>query len=219
MKAHEMNFISDDLKRNPKRKRKSGILIIPLMILSLLILSANVTFAHCDTMDGPVIKDAKIAIEKNNINYAFKWIQPQDEIELRNAFLLTMKVRILSPDAMILADKYFFETLVRLHRSGEGVPFTGVKPSGTPIDEKILAADKSIETGDLTPLIELVPEEAIPELKERFAKAMSLRNFDVNNVEAGRAYIESYVQFFKFAEGEEEGHNEISGDAHSVHSH
>ena len=91
MKALEMNFITDNLKRNPKRKRKSGILIIPLMILSLLILSANVTFAHCDTMDGPVIKDAKIAIEKNNINYVFKWIQPQDENELRNAFLLTMK--------------------------------------------------------------------------------------------------------------------------------
>jgi len=219
MKALEMNFITDSLKRNPKRKRKSGILITPLMILSLLILSTNVTFAHCDTMDGPVIKDAKIAIEKNNVNYVFKWIRPQDENELKNAFLLTMNVRILSTDARILADKYFFETLVRLHRSGEGVPFTGVKPSGTPIDEKILTADKSIETGDLTPLMELVPEEAIPELKERFIKAMSLRNFDVNNVEAGRAYIESYVQFFKFAEGEEEGHNEISGDAHSVHNH
>jgi len=219
MKALEMNFITDSLKRNPKRKRKSGILITPMMILSLLILSTNVTFAHCDTMDGPVIKDAKIAIEKNNVNYVFKWIRPQDENELKNAFLLTMNVRILSTDARILADKYFFETLVRLHRSGEGVPFTGVKPSGTLIDEKILAADKSIETGDLTPLMELVPEEAIPELKERFIKAMSLRNFDVNNVEAGRAYIESYVQFFKFAEGEEEGHNEISGDAHSVHNH
>jgi hypothetical protein len=219
MKALEMNFITDSLNRNPKRKRKSGILITPLMILSLLILSTNVTFAHCDTMDGPVIKDAKIAIEKNNVNYVFKWIRPQDENELKNAFLLAMNVRILSPDARILADKYFFETLVRLHRSGEGVPFTGVKPSGTPIDEKILAADKSIETGDLTPLMELVPEEAIPELKERFVKAMSLRNFDVNNVEAGRAYIESYVQFFKFAEGEEEGHNEISRESHSVHSH
>lgn len=219
MKALEMNFITDSLKRNPKRKRKSGILITLMMILSLLILSTNVTFAHCDTMDGPVIKDAKIAIEKNNVNYVFKWIRPQDENELKNAFLLAMNVRILSPDARILADKYFFETLVRLHRSGEGVPFTGVKPSGTPIDEKILAADKSIETGDLTPLMELVPEEAIPELKERFVKAMSLRNFDVNNVEAGRAYIESYVQFFKFAEGEEEGHNEISGDVHSVHNH
>lgn len=219
MKALEMNFFTDDLKSIPTKRRKSRILIAPLTILFLLILSTNVTFAHCDTMDGPVIKDAKIAIEKHDVNYALKWIRPQDENELINAFLLTTKVRTLSPDAKTLADKYFFETLVRLHRSGEGVPFTGVKPSGTPIDEKILAADKSLETGDLTPLKELVPEETIPELTERFVKARSLRNFDVKNVEAGRAYIEAYVQFFKFAEGEEVGHKETSMDSHSVHNH
>jgi len=63
-----------------------------------------------------------------------------------------MNVRRLNSDAMILADKFFFETLVRLHRSGEGVPYTGVKPSGTPVDDKILAADKSIEAGNLSPL-------------------------------------------------------------------
>jgi hypothetical protein len=33
-----------------------------------------------------------------------------------------------------------------------------------------------------------------------------LKNFDVNNVEGGREYIEAYVQFFKFAEGEVDGH-------------
>ena len=121
MKTLEMKVATDNLKRNPEKKRKSRILMVPLIILSLLILSTDVTLAHCDTMDGPVIKDAKIAIEKNNINYVLKWIQPQDENELKNAFLLTMKVRILSPDATVLADKYFFETLVRLHRSGEGI--------------------------------------------------------------------------------------------------
>ena len=206
MKTLKMKVATDNLKRNPEKKRKSRILMVPLIILSFLILSTNVTLAHCDTMDGPVIKDAKIAIEKNNINYILKWIQPKDENELKNAFLLTMKVRILSPDATVLADKYFFETLVRLHRSGEGVPFTGVKPSGTPIDEKILAADKSIEIGNLSPLKGLVPKELIPELEKRFNKVMSLKNYDANNIKAGRAYIESYVQFFKFAEGEEEGH-------------
>ena len=206
MKTLKMKIAADNLKSNPEKGRKSRILITPLIIFSLLILSTNVTFAHCDTMDGPVIKDAKFAIEKNNINYALKWIQPQDENELKNAFLLTMKVRILSPDATVLADKYFFETLVRLHRSGEGVPFTGVKPSGTPIDEKILGADKSIESGNLSHLKELVPNEMLPELEARYNKVMSLKDFDVNNVKAGREYIEAYVQFFKFAEGEEEGH-------------
>jgi hypothetical protein len=37
---------------------------------------------------------------------------------------------------------------------------------------------------------------------------MSLKNFDINNVEAGREYIEAYVQFFKFAEGEEANNDE-----------
>jgi len=195
--------------------------MVPLIILSLLILSTNVTRAHCDTMDGPVVKDAKMAIEKNNINYVLKWIQPQDEIELKNAFLLAMKVRILSPDATVLADKYFFETLVRLHRSGEGAPFTGVKPSGIPIDEKILAADKSIETGNLSSLKELVSKELIPELEKRFIKVMSLKDYDVDNIEAGRSYIESYVQFFKFAEGEQENHNAVhqEGTSQTGHQH
>jgi hypothetical protein len=221
VKTLEMNVVTDNSESKPRRRSKSRILWVPLFLLSLLILSTTVTFAHCDTMDGPVIKDAKIAIEKNNINYVLIWIQPQDEEELRDAFLLTMKVRILSPDAMVLADKYFFETLVRLHRSGEGVPFTGVKPSGTPIDEKILAADKSIETGNLTPIKGLVPGEIIPELEKRFNKAMSLKVYDVNNIEAGRAYIESYVQFFKFAEGEEGNQSVVpqDGAVHSGHQH
>jgi len=176
-----------------------------ILFLSLLILSTNVTFAHCDTMDGPLIKDARQAIVLNNINYALKWVSSKNEAEIKNVFNLMMKVKELSPEAKELAEKYFFETLVRVHRSGEGVPYTGVKPSGTPIDEKILAADKSIEFGNLSPLTGMESKEKLPELTKRFDKVMSLKNFDVNNVEAGREYIEAYVQFFKFAEGEEEG--------------
>ena len=132
-----------------------------------------------------------------------------------------MNVRRLNSDAMILADKFFFETLVRLHRSGEGVPYTRVKPSGTPVDDKILAADKLIEAGNLSPLKDKVSKEMLPELTERFEKVIALRNFDVNNVNAGREYVEAYVRFFKFAEGEEEVHNGIHGESvtNSVHVH
>ncbi|HEY5509482.1 MAG TPA: DUF6448 family protein [Prolixibacteraceae bacterium] len=184
--------------------------LLSLLLFSVLFVSSTVAFAHCDTMDGPVIADAKKAITENNVNYVLKWVRTQDEAEIKEAFNLSMKVRVLSPEAKELSDKYFFETLVRVHRNGEGVPFTGVKPSGTPIDEKILAADKSIELRNLSPLKDLMPKDKMPELTKRFNKVMSLRNFNVNNVEAGRKYIEAYVQFFHFAEGEEEGH-----DAHA----
>ena len=43
---------------------------------------------------------------------------------------------------------------------------------------------------------------------ELFEKTMALRNFNVDDVAAGREYIEAYVQFFRYAEGEEEVNTE-----------
>jgi hypothetical protein len=208
MKTNEKKVESGNLNINRKNTRGLRFGLVPLFILSMLILSTNVTFAHCDTMDGPLIADARKAMGQNNVNYVLKWVSAANESEIRDAFNLAMKVKGLSPEAKELSEKYFFDTLVRIHRAGEGVPFTGVKPSGTPIDEKVLAADKSIEIGNLSPLQDMVPKDNLPELTKRFKKVMSLKNFDVNNVEAGREYIEAYVQFFKFAEGEEEHNDE-----------
>jgi hypothetical protein len=207
MKTIEKKVESGNLNSNRKSKRNSRIGLVSLFILSMLILSTNVTFAHCDTMDGPLIADARKALGQNNVNYVLKWVSAANESEIRVAFNLAMKVKELSFEAKELSEKYFFDTLVRIHRTGEGMPFTGVKPSGTHINEKVLAADKSIEIGNLSPLEDKISKEDMPELTKRFEKVMSLKNFDVNNVEAGREYIEAYVQFFRFAEGEET-HNE-----------
>lgn len=194
---------------------KKLFLFLTVMMCSFL-LGSHMVLAHCDTMDGPVVKDAKKAIETNNVNYVLKWVRAEDEKEIKEAFNLAIKVRPLSVEAQLLADKYFFETLVRIHRAGEGMAFSGVKPSGTPVDEKILAADKSIETGNLAALEKMVPESQHPELQRRFDRVEALKNFDVNNVKAGREYIEAYVQFFHFAEGETEDHANEHGE-HAGH--
>lgn len=215
MKTNEK--VTSNPGNNPDQ-RKSRIVFSILFTLALLFFSTNVTFAHCDTMDGPLIADARKAMAQNNVNYVLKWVSAANESEVRDAFRLSMKVKGLSAEAKELSEKYFFDVLVRIHRTGEGVPFTGIKPSGTPIDEKILAADKSIETGNLSPLDGMIPKDNLPELKERFKKVMALKNFDADNVPAGREYIEAYVQFFKFAEGEE-AHNEHNADPASGHIH
>jgi hypothetical protein len=199
--------------KNMKHKllKSAGALIAALAILTLIPMTAN---AHCDTMDGPTVADGRKAMESNNVNYVLKWIQPDYEKEITDIFNLSMKVKDLSPEANEIAEKYFFGELVRIHRAGENAPFTGLKPSGTPIDEKVLAADESILAGNLTPFEGLMEEDKMAELTERFEKVMSLKNFDVDDVEAGREYIEAYVSFFKFAEGEEDGHHEAL-DAHA----
>jgi len=190
-----------------------GAVVTAAAIIIMMPITAS---AHCDTMDGPTVMDGIKAIESNNVNYVLKWVQPDYEKEITDIFNLSMKVKDLSPEAKELAEKYFFENLVRIHRAGEGAPFDGLKPSGTTIDEKVLAADESIEVGNLSPLEGLIEEEKVPELTERFEKVMSLKDFDVNNVEEGREYIEAYVKFFKFAEGEEDHHGEAVETAHGT---
>jgi hypothetical protein len=184
---------------------KKNILITILVVLAMLF-NYSPLFGHCDTMDGPVAIDAKKAIDNNNINYILKWVMPNEEKEITEAYQLAMKVRGLSPEAKELAEKYFYETVIRLHRMGENMPYTGVKPAGTPIDEKIKAADESIAKGNLSPLDKLVPENKKSELKHKFEKVMTLKDFDINDVKAGREYVHAYVEFFHYAEGEQETH-------------
>lgn len=192
------------------------LVIAAVVFFSVLFVPVKAK-AHCDTMDGPTAVDGKRALETCNVNYALKWILPEHEEELKEIFALSSKVRALGPDAKELADRYFLENLVRMHRAGEGASFEGLKPSGTPIDEKVTAADKCIEVGNLSPLEGLLPHEEIHELEGKFKKALSLKEFAVDDVEAGRAYIEAYVDFFKTVEGEHHAHKHDHG--HAAHPH
>lgn len=100
--------------------------------------------AHCDTAEGPAVKDGRTSLATGNINYALKWIPADGEAEVRDVFEKTVKVRTLGEDVAELADRLFLEALVRIHRMGEGVGFTGIQPVGTWIDPVVKAADEAI---------------------------------------------------------------------------
>ncbi len=40
---------------------------------------------HCDTMDGPVVKASKIALETGNVNLILPWLPEKGEDELKKA--------------------------------------------------------------------------------------------------------------------------------------
>ena len=176
--------------------------------------------AHCDTADGPAVADGRKALESGNLNYALKWIPAEGEAELREVFAKAMAVRGLGADAADIADRLFLETLVRIHRMAEGVGFTGIQPSGAHVEQVVVAADRALETGDDSELQPLVPAERRAELHRRFGEAMARRHFPVDDVAAGRDYIEAYVSYFKYAEGEDhEHHHGPAHHAHSEHAH
>lgn len=184
-----------------------------------MFLSPMTASAHCDTVDGPVVGDAQKAIEENNFNHIAKWVLPDDEAEVMGIFEQAMEVRDDSPEAEKLADQYLFENLVRIHRQGEGAPYTGVKPEGTPIEAEIAAADKSIEVGNLDPLEGVVEPDLMPHLEEAFTKLMATKEFDIDDVEAGREYVMNYVIFTHLAEGEEHAEEPLDHKAEVDEGH
>lgn len=155
--------------------------------------------AHCDTLDGPVVSSARKALDTNNVNLVLGWVQKKDESEIRGAFQKAAAVRKTGGEARELADTYFFETLVRVHRAGENAPYTGLKPAGHP-EPAIAAADKAIESGRLEPVAKLVTERTHAGLHKQFDAVMAARKHRPNDVAAARAYVDAYVQYVHYVE-------------------
>ena len=193
-------------------KKMTIALIGVIGLTGAAFLGANSGFAHCDGLDGPVVKVAQKALETGNINLVLIWIQKRDEAEIKQAFQKTFAVRKLGPQAKELADTYFFETLVRVHRAGEGAPYTGLKPAGRDLGPAIPAADKALENGKVEPLIKLLTEAAQAGIREQFKQAIERKKFEPDDVQAGRQFIEAYVPFIHYVERlYEAAKNPVSG--------
>jgi hypothetical protein len=169
--------------------------------LGLWLLSLQSGFAHCDTMDGPVVVAAKAALEKREVTPALKWVKKQDEAEIKAAFEKTLAVRAKGTEARDLADRWFFETLVRVHRAGEGAPFTGLKPAGRELGPAIEGADKALESGSVDTVVKLLTHEVTEGLHKRFAEAREKKEHAEHNVEAGREYVAACVDYVHHVEG------------------
>jgi hypothetical protein len=172
-------------------------LFLPLMVMMML---PNPALAHCDGMDGPVVKAAQKALATGDVTLVLIWVQKQDEKEVRQAFERTLAVRKFGQAAQELADMYFFETLVRIHRAGEGEPYTGLKPAGRDLGPVIPLADQVLTAGKADALVNLITDETRKGLLERFEHARKAKNYAATDVEAGRKYVQAYVEFIHYAE-------------------
>ena len=194
-----------------KRMVKTGCMVILFSVLWLVI--PGIGSAHCDTLDGPVVMTAKAALEKGDVTPVLKWVKKDDEKEIRELFQETMTVRSKGKEARELADRFFFETLVRIHRAGEGAPYTGLKSE--PVEPIIAAADKALESGSADELVKQLTDAVARGIRERFAHAKATKTNADKNVEAGREFVEAYVAFTHYVERLHEDAS-AGGDHHVI---
>lgn len=173
----------------------------------LTLLSPQISKAHCDSIDGPVVNDAKRAIISKKIDPVLKWIRNEDENSMKSVFEHTLKVRGLSKEAQKLADLYFFETLVRVHRASEGEGFMGLKKSGQ-TSTSIEATDKALEQGNIASLADEISNEVRKAVLLKFDKAYNLKKVSEKSPEDGRDYVKSYIELTHFIEGIHHGLDE-----------
>ena len=175
----------------------------PALALAALISCALVPSraeAHCDALDGPVVRDARVALDTGSLDPALKWVGPEEEGELREAFRQARAARALGGPAREVADRFFLEAVVRLHRQGEGAAFTGLKPAGR-IDPGISAADEALARGEVDPLLRRITAEAERGVRERFTRAREAQARSEESVALGREAVAAYVDYVHHVEG------------------
>lgn len=165
-----------------------------LLTLFLLLFSSITASAHCDSYDGPVIKDAVKALEKNNVNLVLKWITQIQEKEIISLFNKTYTLKSGDKEVYEIVKKHFFETLVRLHRETEGAPYTGLKPAGS-TKQIIQMTDSALHENDIEGFIVKLDNHLNKVVKEKYQKVAKLYKVKDNSVAEGRAFVKAYVDY------------------------
>lgn len=172
----------------------SANLLVWLPAAAAALLGLLLVLRHCDSMGGPVVADARKALDAGDATRVLKWVGPEQEAELREAFRRVRDLREAGGGAGETAERYFLETAVRLHRAHEGASYTGLRPAED-IPPAVVAADEAVETGSPDELIASLSSAVERDLRERFERVRAARPESEDDVEAGRRWVREYTDF------------------------
>jgi hypothetical protein len=171
---------------------------------------------HCDSLDGPVVKAATKALEQRDVDLVLPFVPEEGEQEVRAAFEQALRVEPLAPEAKQLADEWFFENVVRIHRAGEGAPYTGLKAAGLGHGPVVPVAEGAIETDSPDELIALLTGMVEQEVRERFEQLMDLKAHANGDLHANRAYVEAMLGLEVWSHSI---YQALHAGPHEVHQH
>jgi Family of unknown function (DUF6448) len=150
---------------------------------------------HCDSLDGPVVTAARRALDAGNVDVVLPFVPEQGEAEVKDVFQSTLRVRQLDDEAREVADRLFFETVVRVHRAGEGAPYTGLKPAGLSFGPVIPLAETAVENGTAEPVSDFLSDELKGQLRRRLDEVNRLAAGKGRSVQDARRYVEAMLGF------------------------
>ena len=151
-----------------------------------------------DPHNGPVMRAAKMALETGNANYVLIWVSEKSENTLKNLLEKTYCERSSRKNLQNRAIDWYFETVNRFHLANKGALYTCLKPGGLDENPIVPKVERAIETGNFEKIIGVIPNTHAADVREHFHHVMDKRNYDLNNIAAGRAYVSAFFDFIGY---------------------
>jgi hypothetical protein len=156
---------------------------------------------HCDSLDGPVVRAARRALGEEDVTLVLPFVPKTGEKDVTELFHKVLHARKADPVSREVADEHFFDTVVRLHRAGEGAPFTGLKPAGLDVGPVIPVAEHAAESGESHALEEVLVSVVRSEVKRRLRHLAHLRPEAGHGVDHAREYVKASLGLQVWAHG------------------
>ena len=151
-----------------------------------------------DEMQEPVEKAAKMALETGNVNYILIWLPEESENTLKNLLEKTRCVRSSRMNMQNQVYDWYFATVNRFFNANRYPDYLTTQFGGLAEKPLVLKVDKAIESGDFEEIRDIIPVTHEADAKQRFQHIMDMRNYPVNNIAAGRAYVSAFFDFNRY---------------------
>lgn len=151
-----------------------------------------------DVIQGPVVKAAKMALETGNVNYILIWLPEESENTLKNLLEKTCCKRSSRMNMQNQAYDWYFATVNRFFSTSRSYDYLKTQFGGLAEKPLVLKVDTAIESGNFEEIRDIIPITHEADAKQRFLHVMNMRNYPVNDIAAGRAYVSAFFDFNRY---------------------
>ena len=92
---------------------------------------------------------------------------------------------------------WYFETVNRIYLSSRSLDYYTTQSRGL-AGNLFLKIDRAIESGNFEEIRDIIPVTHEADAKQRFQHIMNMRNYPVNNIQSGRAYVSAFFDFARY---------------------
>jgi len=153
---------------------------------------------YYNSENGPVIIAAKKALETGNPNYVLIWVPEESENTLKNLLEKTFCERSTRKNIQNRGIDWYFESVNRLHFTCRWPHCPGMTSDGSDMKMIVSMVERAFETGNCEEICGVLPIAHTAEVKLRFHNVMNKRNYTVDDIAAGRAYVSAFIAFIAY---------------------